>query len=548
MSKPKIIPYLLLNYEPKEEVKLLVTSRKELKIKVKSKPKLKNSNSVYLNPDNLKVRSSESQRPTTQAFTLKKELGVLKEPLNRQNSIGSMSAQNINRLKALNWGKKKVAINTSLNNSKINDPTVVTPIGPNKIYTLNPFLTPLIEDIKNREGEEVDNLRKNLTKDIKVTWTVRETYGDRPNSREGSQLVQVKGLIYIFGGQSRIKHTDLRQFDFGALMWKIINTTYPPQGRLGHSLVPYKGKIVLYGGESQHSQNLGIRRCSHKVFYLSVKKKKWQHYSGEGERPEPRRHHAASYIGKFMLIYGGMTQQGQILSDLFLFDMKLKKWTFPEVSIEKDPGPRSHATMTCIFEQIIKENYVDSLFKHSKSKASIEYLNGGFYLFGGQIADGVLSNSLHGLYIREGKLVWTLIKDFIGTPPCPRYNHAACAVKTKLFIFGGRNDEFYKQREDSSLDDLFCFDVSTLRWENLKVQGNIPSGRWGHCMISCGSKFLMLGGLTNKQFMNADLNVLETEKDISIVINEEMKITEDSGYERKRTPQYKSFLAPLGMK
>ena len=170
-------------------------------------------------------------------------------------------------------------------------------------------------------------------------------------------------------------------------------------------MVSYKGKIVLFGGQSQHSQNLGIRRCSRKIYYLSIEKKKWQFYSGEGQKPESRRHHAASQLGKFMIVYGGMNQHGHILSDLYILDMKFKRWMLPDVVIDQDPGPRTHSTLTGIFDQYQKENYIDNIFKLSKSKTAIEYLNCGFYLFGGMIADGVLTNDLHGLYIRDGKLV-----------------------------------------------------------------------------------------------------------------------------------------------
>ena len=512
----------------------MVTNRKETRIKIQPKAKsslysISNSGAKLdeANPGS-RLQSSESIRPYTQASSRTKAISIntfsKDQDLNLQTDTPktAKSSENISKLKSIIWDKKTVVLKDYTHNRSIESINVESPgLNPSilpKIYSLRPFLMPFIEEFKNRR-EEIETLGRHGTGEYKVSWSIRETFGDRPCTREGSQLVVVRNKVYIFGGQSRIKHTDIRQLDILTWTWKILNTLYTPQGRLGHCLVPYKGKIVLYGGQSQHSQNLGIRRCSRKVYFLSVNKKKWQFYVGDGESPDPRRHHAAAQLGKFMLVYGGMNQQGHILSNLYILDMKAKKWIFPEVSIEKDPGPRSHSTLTPVFDHSQKENYIDNIFKLTKNKAPIEFLNCGFYLFGGMISDAVLSNELHGLYIRDGKLVWTRISNFIGTPPSPRCNHTACAVRARIFIFGGRNDGLFNIKGDSSLDDLFSFNVANLKWETLKISGSTPLGRWGHCMTSIGARVLMLGGLTNKSFMSADLNVLESEKDVSIDVH-----------------------------
>ncbi|OMJ71840.1 hypothetical protein SteCoe_29850 [Stentor coeruleus] len=547
----KIIPYRIVNYTPKEDAKLMVTSRKETQITIKSS--VKSIVQSCISPSKtddflMSFRNSiETSRPLTQ-ISSRKTLSsgwLTKEVKNEQllaelkNTIGK-SAINLTRLKGLNWETKTLLPDPSPINSHVSvnpDATLSTSILP-KINSMKPMAMSLFGLGDKGEGEVPGG--KGQSGDFKVTWSIKETYGDRPNSREGSQLVTIKNQIYIFGGQSRIKHTDLRVLDSNIWTWKIIATVYAPQGRLGHSLLPYKGKIILYGGQSQHSQNLGIRRCSRKVFYLSLSKKKWQHYSGEGEKPEGRRHHAAAQVGRFMVIYGGMNQHGHILCDLYIYDIKIKKWVLPEITIEKDPGPRSHASLIGIFEQSQRENYADSIFDLNTVKSKIEFLNSGFYLFGGLVAEGQAVNTLFGLYIRDGRLVWTMIKDISGTPPSPRYNHAACAVKNRMFIFGGRNDYLFKTTGDSCLRDLFCFNVSTLKWEGLIIQGQAPDGRWGHCMSSVGTKVLLMGGLTTKHFMSADLHCLDTEKEVNIDIPpEETKKEEPSGFysmkDRKKT-------------
>lgn len=81
----------------------------------------------------------------------------------------------------------------------------------------------------------------------------------------------------------------------------------------------------MFGGSTSHSQNLGIRRCSNKVYFFSLIDHKWQHYSDAGDLPRSRRNHAAASIGRFMVIYGGCDPEGHPYNDLNIYDMKLKQ-------------------------------------------------------------------------------------------------------------------------------------------------------------------------------------------------------------------------------
>ena len=63
-------------------------------------------------------------------------------------------------------------------------------------------------------------------------------------------------------------------------------------------------------------------------------------------------------------------------------------------------------------------------------------------------------------------------------------------------------------------------------------------------MINFGSTILMLGGLTNKFFMTADLNVLETQREIMTDFQQEEIKSPDLGIysykERQKTLKAKS--------
>mmetsp|Transcript_3909 Transcript_3909/g.3699 ORF Transcript_3909/g.3699 Transcript_3909/m.3699 type:complete len:107 (-) Transcript_3909:464-784(-) len=106
-----------------------------------------------------------------------------------------------------------------------------------------------------------------------------------------------------------------------------------------------------------------------------------------------------------MLVYGGVDQLSHALPDLYIYDVKDKEWSLPEVKVYGDPGPRSHATFTAVFNEALKANFDFILMSLSKMKQELHILNSGFYLFGGLDGTGTPTNALHGLYVRDGQLV-----------------------------------------------------------------------------------------------------------------------------------------------
>lgn len=281
--------------------------------------------------------------------------------------------------------------------------------------------------------------------------------------------------------------------------------------------------MITYGGCSGHSQNLGVRRCSSKIYVLSLDTMNWQRYYGAGDAPRSRRNHASALLGRCMLVYGGVDQYSHALPELYIFNIKTKEWTLPDLKFHDEPGPRSHATLTAVFNETLKINFDFLLMSLPKMKQEFNILNCGFYLFGGLDGDGEACNSLHGLYIRDGQLVWSEVRGF-GNAPSPRYSHSAVSINERLFIYGGRNDHIFKETGDSCLRDLHIFNVEHLTWENVNVHGNIPEGRWAHCAAGYGSKMLMFGGMTHKKFMTADLYSLETNNE---VVEEVMKFEKE---------------------
>lgn len=71
--------------------------------------------------------------------------------------------------------------------------------------------------------------------------------------------------------------------------------------------------------------------------------------------------------------------------------------------------------------------------------------------------------------------------------PFLRYGHTAVAYGTKIYIWGGRNDQ-------TACNRLFCFDTDTFLWSNPSTTGDIPCSRDGHSACIIGNSMYIFGG------------------------------------------------------
>lgn len=59
--------------------------------------------------------------------------------------------------------------------------------------------------------------------------------------------------------------------------------------------------------------------------------------------------------------------------------------------------------------------------------------------------------------------------------PPARHGHATCAIREKLFVFGGTS------ADGTLLNDLWIFDQDSLNWSHVSCYGSMPSPRRGEC-------------------------------------------------------------------
>lgn len=337
----------------------------------------------------------------------------------------------------------------------------------------------------------------------KLLFVWREINSPGAQSREGASIVKVKNNLVIFGGQNRLKHSDVVQFNLTNLEYKNLQTVYEPKGCCGHTAVSYKGKMVIYGGYSEYSSKFAQRRCEKKISVLSLKSSRWQVYEGKGQVPKARRSHSSTRIGCSMIIFGGIDKQSRALSSCFALNLKTKIWTY----ISEGPHKLSQSSLTAIYP-----NSILDLFNFDISKIPNAYsrklLEKGIYLYGGLLPDGCANGETWVLKPDEG-MTWKKLQTS-GKTPTARYNHTSGLISMYFIICGGRNDKFFSKNQEL-ISDIGMLDLESLTWQTVIFSGDPPSSRWSHCSCTYSNKFIIFGGMDYKQYMSSSIYCLEAE-------------------------------------
>mmetsp|Transcript_17491 Transcript_17491/g.44035 ORF Transcript_17491/g.44035 Transcript_17491/m.44035 type:complete len:628 (-) Transcript_17491:2367-4250(-) len=91
--------------------------------------------------------------------------------------------------------------------------------------------------------------------------------------------------------------------------------------------------------------------------------------------------------------------------------------------------------------------------------------------------------------------------------PSPRHGHATCAIREKVFVFGGAGGD------GQLLNDLWIYDQDSLNWTYVTCFGNTPAPRRGASLNATedGRRLYLFGGSDGERALN-DVYFLELEK------------------------------------
>jgi len=196
--------------------------------------------------------------------------------------------------------------------------------------------------------------------------------------------------------------------------------------------------------------------------------------------------HTATVYNKYIIYIGGQETDEKRFNEIYYFDTETNTFFRPQIHGDTVPNFSRHTS--CLIGNMI-------------------WVFGGF--------DGRNRNfelSVFNADTQEWRNIDTsLVK---GEAPKSRTNHAAAAVGTKMYIFGGNNTS--ESGAYQVLGDFHCLDTETLTWSQPAPLGTFPSNRSGHCMAAIGSKVYLFGGGVWSQELSwvhkyNDLHVFDTE-------------------------------------
>jgi N-acetylneuraminic acid mutarotase len=138
-----------------------------------------------------------------------------------------------------------------------------------------------------------------------------------------------------------------------------------------------------------------------------------------------------------------------------------------------------------------------------RSSHTVNLFNEKIYVFGGEHNPRIpINNHLLVYDLKSNK--WEYIESNNNNLK-PRLGHASCQNGDKLFLFGGRTGF---EMGESSLNDLFVFDIKENIWTELKKSNDSdvwPEARSYHTMTSLKNKLYLFGGCSANQSRLNDL-------------------------------------------
>nr|AML77395.1 putative LOV domain-containing protein [Platycodon grandiflorus] len=335
-------------------------------------------------------------------------------------------------------------------------------------------------------------LARELTTLEAVCWKKLTVGGAVLPSRCNFSACAAGNRLVLFGGEGvnmqPMDDTFVLNLDVANPEWRQVSVKSSPPGRWGHTLSCLNGSwLVVFGG-------CGRQGLLNDVFVLDLDAKQptWIEVLG-GAPPLPRSWHSSCTVeGSKLVVSGGCTDAGVLLSDTYLLDLTKDKPMWREIPTSWAPPSR---------------------LGHSLSV----YARTKILMFGGLANSGHLrlrSGEAYTIDLEDEKPQWRQLEcgafTGVGTQsavvPPPRLDHVAVSMPCgRVIIFGGSIAGLH------SPSQLFLLDPAEDKpaWRILNAPGQPPKYAWGHstCVVG-GTRVLVLGGHTGEEWVLNELHEL----------------------------------------
>ncbi|GBG86799.1 hypothetical protein CBR_g42082 [Chara braunii] len=187
---------------------------------------------------------------------------------------------------------------------------------------------------------------------VSNVWSKPRVKGDIPSPREGHSAALIGNRLFVFGGCGKASDdaeetyfNDLYILDTETMWWSKGNTTgTAPAARDSHTCSSWGNSLVVIGGEDSNNSYLSD------VYILNAESLEWKQLETTGQKLSPRAGHAAVSIGKYIIIFGGFTDDRKLFNDLHILDIETGEWTKSNVEGAR-PSPRFSLAGDCVDDQ-----------------------------------------------------------------------------------------------------------------------------------------------------------------------------------------------------
>lgn len=310
-----------------------------------------------------------------------------------------------------------------------------------------------------------------------------------PSRCNFSSCAAGKNRLVLFGGEGvdmqPMNDTFMLDLDADRPEWLRVSVESPPPGRWGHTLTCINGSwLVVFGG-------CGKQGLLNDTFALDLDAEQptWREIHGQNP-PVPRSWHSSCVIdGSTLVISGGCTESGVLLSDTNLLDLTVERPVWREMPTLCPPPSRLGHSL--------------SVYERTK-----------IFMFGGLVKTGqqsVRSGEAYTTDIGDENPRWSPLDCGVvarmsgqgGVLPPPRLDHVAVSMPCgRIIVFGGSIAGLH------SPSQLFLLDPSEEKpsWRILNVPGQPPKFAWGHstCVVG-GTRILVLGGHSGDEWVVNEL-------------------------------------------
>nr|AML77172.1 putative LOV domain-containing protein [Sphaerozosma laeve] len=355
----------------------------------------------------------------------------------------------------------------------------------------------VLDQVATRQQLRWGRIAREITTLEAAAWRKFTVKGAVEPSRCNFSACAAGNKLVLFGGEGANMQpmNDTFVLDLGVESpeWRHVQVSSAPPGRWGHTLSCLDSSwLVVFGG-------CGSNGLLNDVFVLNLDEDQptWREVATSdpvgAHRPDPRSWHSSCTLeGSKLVVSGGCSDSGRLLSDTFLLDLTMKPPTWREIPVGWAPPSRLGHSLTV-------------------------YEGKKLLMFGGLATSGPLrlrSSDAFSIDLSEAEPKWKYVTGSTlpggasagGTPPPPRLDHVAVSLPGgRVIIFGGSIAGL------NSASQVFMLDPTEQKptWRRLDLPGQRPKFAWGHstCVMG-GTRAVVLGGQTGEELILNELHEL----------------------------------------